>query len=388
MADETHLSDMPTDLHLPDLSIRAFRGIDDLRVPRLGRVTLVVGENGIGKTTLIEAVRVYASRGNVDTLGAILAERKEFHPVKLDRSSSAINWSPLFFGRDPEQVSELSIGPSAADQRLQIEADTLWLGNTLRTNLANPGWEHSSPATTSLRIGLGHCNLTVGNDPPVDPRSFRRLPVKAKQDLPRAANTDQESTPTECLNLGPSVIDTSMIGRLWPRVVLTDREDRILEALRLVYGPKVERVTVVTLDDRADRSSVRNQVLVKIKGTATPVSIQSLGDGAVRTFGVGLCLAASREGFLTLDEAGIGLHHTVLHPFWSMVLNAAEHNDVQVIATTHSWDSVCGFAKAIANSSNDKGVLVRLERHQGDLRAVEYSAEDLSIAATEGIEVR
>lgn len=378
---------MPTDLHLPDLSIRAFRGIDNLRVPRLGRVTLVVGENGIGKTTVIEAVRAYASRGSTDTLGAILAERQEFYPVYFDRSSSAINWSPLFFGRDPEQVSELSIGPSAADQRLLIEADTLWMGNTLRTNLVNPGWEHSSPATTLLRIGFGHCNLTVGNSPTFDSPSLRRLPAKTNQDLPKIADPEQELTAIECLNIGPIAMDPSMVGRLWPRVVLTDSEDLILEALRLVYGSEVERIAVISLDDREDHR-VRNQAVVKIKGIATPVSIQSLGDGAIRMFGVGLCLAASRNGFFTLDEAGNGLHHTVQHPFWSMVLKAAEENNVQVIATTHSWDSVCGFAEAIANSGDDKGVLVRLERHRGSLRAVEYSTKHVSVAAREGIEVR
>lgn len=388
MADETHSSEMPTDLHLPDLSIRAFRGIDDLRVPRLGRVTLVVGENGIGKTSLIEAIRVYASRGNTDTLSAILAEREEFYSVNFDHSSSAINWSPLFFGRDPEQVSELSIGPFAADQRLHIEADSLWLENTSRTVDASSGWHGSSAAATSLRIGFGHSSLTVGNGPPFDSPALRKLPVKANQDLPKVAISDQELTAIECLHLGPTVMNSSMIGRLWPRVALTDCEDRILEALRLIYGSKVERVAVMALDDPEDHSRVRHQVVVKIKGIASPVSIQSLGNGANRMFGVGLCLAASREGFLTLDEAGTGLHHTLQHPFWSMVLSAAEQNDVQVIATTHSWDSVCGFAEAIANSSNDKGVLVRLERYKGALRAVEYSTKHLSVAATEGIEVR
>ena len=378
---------MASDLHLPDLSIRAFRGIDSLRIPRLGRVTMVVGENGVGKTTLIEAIRVYASRGSTDTLAAILAERGECHSVHLDHSTSTRNWSPLFYGRDPEQVGELSIGPHATNQRLYIEADTLWLGDNRRTDRANPSWQSSGQATTSLRIGFGHSNLTVSNDPPLNSPLLRRLPTKAKHHLPQSAISDTQSTAVECLNLGPRVVDSSMIACLWPRVALTDSEDCTVEALRLVYGSKIERIAVISIDDQ-EGSRARNHIVVKIKGVATPVSIQSLGGGAHRMFGVGLCLAASRNGFLTIDEAGSGIHHTLQYPFWKMIVETAEQNNVQVIATTHAWDSVCGFAEAISSSSNGQGVLLRLERHKGNLRSVEYSAKHLSVAAREGIEVR
>ena len=48
-------------LHLPDLSIAGFRGIEALTIERLGRVTLLAGKNSVGKTTVLDAVRVYAA---------------------------------------------------------------------------------------------------------------------------------------------------------------------------------------------------------------------------------------------------------------------------------------------------------------------------------------
>ena len=36
-------------LHLPDLYIEGFRGIDKLSIPRLGRATLLAGRNGAGQ---------------------------------------------------------------------------------------------------------------------------------------------------------------------------------------------------------------------------------------------------------------------------------------------------------------------------------------------------
>jgi len=118
------------------------------------------------------------------------------------------------------------------------------------------------------------------------------------------------------------------------------------------------------------------------------VPLRSLGDGAVRLFGVAMALACSGDGFLVIDEAENGIHYTVHSDFWRMVLLTAREQNVQVLATTHSWDCVRGFAQAAADGSESDCVLVRLDRNGEEIRAVEYSCEDLATAAEQGIEVR
>ena len=48
--------------------------------------------------------------------------------------------------------------------------------------------------------------------------------------------------------------------------------------------------------------------------------LRSLGDGAVRLFGVALALANSQGGFLLIDEAENGIHYSLQRDFWRMVL--------------------------------------------------------------------
>ena len=57
---------------LGSLSIKGFRGIDQLDIPRLGRVALLAGRNGVGKTTVLDAVRVYAAPGELESFVAEL----------------------------------------------------------------------------------------------------------------------------------------------------------------------------------------------------------------------------------------------------------------------------------------------------------------------------
>ena len=71
-----------TGLLLPDLSIENFRGIRKLSIPRLGRVTLFAGRNGVGKTTVLDAIRVYAARGRHQVLAHVLDIRDEITTPK------------------------------------------------------------------------------------------------------------------------------------------------------------------------------------------------------------------------------------------------------------------------------------------------------------------
>ena len=129
-------------------------------------------------------------------------------------------------------------------------------------------------------------------------------------------------------------------------------------------------------------------MVVRLSGHDRPVPLKSLGDGALRLFGVALALANSRDGFLLMDEAENGIHHSVQRDFWRMIFQTAQENNVQVLATTHSWDCVRGFAQAAAEIEDAGGVLVRLDRVPAGLRAVDYSKEGLKVAAEQGIEVR
>ena len=71
-----------------------------------------------------------------------------------------------------------------------------------------------------------------------------------------------------------------------------------------------------------------------------------------------------------------------------MVLKTAHANNVQVLATTHSFDCVKGFAEASGETDEVKSALARVVRRDGETWAVEYPEKHLGIVAEQGIEVR
>ena len=372
-----------TPLHLPSLSIGNFRGIDNLEIPRLGRVTLIAGQNGVGKTTVLEAVRVYAARGHLRVLEELLHQREEFIDVFNEDDGPELipDLTALFHERDPTRVLTISIGPSDHYAMLAIEllSPSTWTKEQpeLFPNL------NIDDGVWMLKIRFRNKELAlpwVGIDQFQNAQAWHRNPQRTWSRW----LTEDWPEPIRCQTFGPGLSSTQDLTGLWSNVALTDDEDRTTEALRLLHNG-IERVAIVAPTQRTRRNQ---RVLVKVVGRERPVPLKSLGDGVVRVFAVALALANSKNGFLVIDEAENGIHHSAQRNFWNMVLRTAQRNNVQVLATTHSWDCVTGFAQASSAFNDVEGILVRLEDHPDGTRAVEYSEADLMVAAEQRIEVR
>ena len=189
----------------------------------------------------------------------------------------------------------------------------------------------------------------------------------------------------KCVCIGPSTLSSGQLSSWWRDIAMTDKEDRVSEAVALVTRNDVARVGML---GGSESKWGKQRAFVRLREQDHPVPLKSLGDGAVRLFGTALALVNSGGGFLLIDEAENGIHHTVQHDFWRMVLRMANDHDVQVLATTHSWDCVRGFSQAATECAAAEGILVRLDRDDRGLRAVTYSEEVLETAAEQGIEVR
>ena len=374
-----------TQLHLPDSSITGFRGIDALSIPRLGRVTLLAGKNSVGKTTVLDAVAVYASRGR--SLSSLLWGREEVYATVDEDGDSVLrpDWGALFYGRNIAQDARISIGPDYDGDLLTIE-----LGIPGEQQARLHGFPVDAPLqvlkatyrdTTQILTWTGLNELATHHVSQTTRRQARR------RDMRRLVGEDELPPAIKCESQGPGLLNNIDLARLWDGVVLTDDEERAVEALRPVFGSGIDAVAVVG-DDQAIGRRVGRRAMVRLRGHRGPVPLRSLGDGALRLFGVALALANSRDGFLLIDEAENGIHHSVQRDYWRMVLQAAHENNVQVLATTHSSDCIRGFAEAAEELEDTEGVLVRLSRRDEHLRAVEYPEEELVIAAEQGIEVR
>jgi len=375
-------------LHLPSLRVRNFRGIEDLSIQRLGRINLIAGRNGVGKTTILEAAWIFARRGAVQTLEEVLQRHNELLTA-LDENHEALvvpDYAALFHGRTVKPEDAIVIGPvsSSASVRIQLakrgdlpEQDNIWPTAS--------GWGNTVDV---LKVSYnGHEAMHPVWSSDLDP--FESVPARrVSRFSPGRGRKDRASTKhvLKCESLGPGLPSNYTMANYLDAVTVMGVREPAVRSLRLI-DDRVEDANAVGESDPRYLQRGR-RILVTLKDTPIPVSLNSLGDGIIRLFAAALAVACSRGGLLVIDEIENGIHYTVQQDFWKMIMKAAMDHNVQVFATTHSFACVRGFAAAAEEFGRDACTLVRIDRSGDGLKAIEYPPEDLEAAAVQGIEVR
>lgn len=108
-----------------------------------------------------------------------------------------------------------------------------------------------------------------------------------------------------------------------------------------------------------------------------------------RLLGIVLAMANAKDGILLIDEIENGVHYSVQPDLWELIFRLARRLNVQVFATTHSWDSVEGLQQAMLEEKQEDGLLIRLSlKGEDTIKSVLYDGRRLEIATRERIEVR
>jgi AAA15 family ATPase/GTPase len=126
--------------------------------------------------------------------------------------------------------------------------------------------------------------------------------------------------------------------------------------------------------------------------TNKPVPLNSMGEGMSRVLQLILSVPPAQNGMLLIDEFENGLHYSVQEKVWNLIFDLSVQFNIQVFATTHSWDCIESFAK-VAEERPEEGALLRLERsvlpeQEGKIVAIEYNEDELSSMTKANFEVR
>lgn len=360
---------------LSSFEIRGFRAFDHLKLTDLGRVNLFVGKNNVGKSSLLEALWVYANQGSPNVLWSLLVDRNESESLSLLRIADRLTDEEienqllavryLFHGRKEKPISQIiSLGTEDKKDTLKIE------------------YFLSADRAKNIQAGLFEENLEGDEVPALLISVGRNSPIPIRLDrLFTRRNREFLSPEIKSIFVPANGLSRTDVSRLWDNITLNPLEDDVLNSLRILDS-RIERVNLVSMRDSRERLPI-----VKISDFDQPLPLRSLGEGMNRIFGIALALVNAKGGMLLMDEVESGLHYSIQEKVWDFIFQTAKRLDVQVFATTHSRDCFEAFAN-VSNKSEEKGALIRLENKHGKIMPITFDEKDLAIAARDGIEVR
>jgi predicted ATPase len=335
-----------SDLLLDSLEIQGYRCFENLTIEKLGRVNLIVGKNNVGKTALLESLWVYSNQNNPRVLDDILNSRKEHIPYHLYGGDEGPIYRHLFFDRETSGKS-LQIG-SNRDEYNKVLVD----------------------------LFRGQINIS-SRKPPAPRIIFDDKPEKDSVKL----------KPFEITNffVGVTGLKELDIDILWEKIELTPLEDKILDSLRLIL-PKIVKVRPRLVN----RSGIDFTKIVYAQSSDRdePLPLKSFGEGLNRLFEIVLVLVSCKDGILLIDEIENGLHYSVLPDVWKLIFHTAKELNVQVFASTHSYDCIETFSQAAIDEKESDGMLIRLARSEKQIKAFTFDEKELETISKEKIEVR
>jgi ABC-type transport system involved in cytochrome c biogenesis ATPase subunit len=349
------------ELLLDSLKIENFRCFDHLEIKKLGRVNLIIGDNGIGKTALLEALWLYYRKASIPVIWYILGERDENiftnieNEVQLsDDISRKVSLLHLFNGYE-KILQRNGYSP------------TISIGN-----IANP--------SKTLTVSIDWNGIRGGKDVYGVDFLMPRLPVKfGGENVNEISSADfvEIKVRQDAAYIPVSGFNKQLVARLWDNIVLDKKTDEVISILQL-FNAEISEVNLLG-NERIPVASLKSENKLQ--------PLRKLGSGITRAFQLALALVNSKKGLILIDEIENGIHYELLPKLWDLIIKTAKAQNVQVFATTHSKDCLDAFINTSLNEK-EEAVLIRLEKRRGRLIAVDFDREGLEVIADTTVEVR
>jgi AAA15 family ATPase/GTPase len=373
---------------LESLEVKNFRCLKDFKIPSLKRINLFTGKNNTGKSTILEAIAIYAVKGDLPLIAQLIDERGENIRTKQTENCPEI-FSSLFTDRIIGFDSKDAISIGGIEKTTSKENIPLSYNNSVALKfvkyvevIEKHGQEgyviiRKKPVVQNkednieeiyklgIEIGNGNTHNLVPLD---DADKLFRYSVgfnNEKVQYVRGRNIDSENN-----------------SKLFDHIALTDKEQNVIDSLKIIE-PATERITFVE-EGRNERIAV-----IKLSDSQKVLPLKSMGDGINRVLTIILALVNSDDGFLLIDEFENGLHYSIQEQLWKIIFLMSQKLNVQVFATTHSEDCISAFESVLNSSDNTQvGKLIRLDNKNGTIIPVEFDAADLEIVNRNDIEIR
>ena len=348
---------------LERLRIRRFRGFEDLRIDGLSRINLVAGANNAGKTTLLEAVFLLGAGGNPRlSLNRHLVRAMESNAAPPTSIWETV-WKPLFFDLDTDSAVTISGRHSAVgEMTLEIMPERPVTTEVSRVRegekLMN---EHAGERSLKFKYKDRTREIEGEARETADNVTFKR------EDL---------YTPFSGAIIQPGSGNIHEAAILLGRLRKEKRGDLLLQALRVVE-PELQGVE--------DNSSSGAPMIWVDVGLRELVPLPVMGSGMTQVARMVLGATAAPGGVVLIDEIENGLHHSVVPDVWRVVAKVAEQCDVQIFATTHSFECVEAAHEALGAEGFR---LHRLEVVDGERRCVTLSPISIAGAIRHNLEIR
>ncbi|MDI1433881.1 AAA family ATPase [Polyangium sorediatum] len=369
-------------LPLESFTVERFRGVRDLELRDLGRFNLLVGRNNSGKTSVLEALRIFSAPLDPWNWLNTAWQREPLGGSGFTVIERLCWLFPHTAGRDRETPYDGTVrllGSGRVPLR-EVTARYLEVRGTISNSQMTMTEEFTAEslerrgAQIDLLLKQRQLDLFDGDEA----RGSFTLWEGERFERPR--ERVQLGTAFRYIHQPDHWIQTV---RLYSDAKLAGLDGAAIDLLRKIE-PTIEGVELL-VPPQGNPGAPRVYLRDKHAGLS-PLS--SYGDGVRRALLFALAIPSVAGGVLLIDELETAIHVSALGHVFRWLLDACTKHDVQVFATTHSLEALDAIL-AVDPTPEEDIVAYRLER-EGEQTTARRYGEDLlkRIRYERGLDVR
>ena len=328
--------------HLKSFEVSGFKKLTDLKIDNIGQFNLIIGDNNVGKTSLLESLLVdYDTAKSMGSLTTILYHVRRF--TQLNNFFLSYFFSDNYVSTPHKMLFK------------QIEFDDNF--NAIRYNKVGES-EYTSISSRNTDILETVIGEKINYDSGFEKQEFNfSVPF-----IPFGSLYSHELTKLYSNNVQ----------------LFVDKKEKLLESLsHIIKGIKNIEVNA---------SYAFNPILLISESGKNKLSpLAAYGDGAVKLFRILLSLFSnSHYNRLMIDELDAGVHYSRLTDFTKSLLKIANEQGKQIFATTHSKECIESFTKALEEAGlQSEGRIIRLAETKHGIKAytMEFAEFENSLLA-------
>ena len=388
--------------HLTYFKIENFKKFDSLEVKDIGQFNLIVGNNNVGKTCLLEAMSLYGKYNDytislenlfkksnkykeiISSLYHILNQRKDDnYYYKLKQNTNNFNiTNPHLIIDDISNFENNILSPFLRENEDCIKIKF----NNLTLKLENKFFEYNEDSKNLIENKYIKDFVEKSNL-----FSYREINSKSRNWI--FISTKESNEKDFSLKY---MIDITSI--FYP-AFLTEKnshniiyfsnsinEDNVLRYETFTGNYDVKQDIIKTLNDLfnlnvLDFSFGRNELQIVTNENKDPHSIKKYGEGIQRLILIYLEILCNKDGILFIDEIEIGLHHSKMIEVWNTVFKLARKYNIQLFATTHSKECIEAYCLAIEELDlQQNGKVILLQEEKERIVSYTFQTENLDLS--------
>ncbi len=355
--------------HLTYFKVENFKKFESLEVNDIGQFNLIVGDNNVGKTCLLEALLFDEDAGQLlDNFYIALTKRGfKFEVKQVTTKVGNLSTNETFYPKENyfkkyifkkyyNDKSKLSIkyklNNKAESEILlivpeKINSDWIQLGSDLDNDFKNEGIKIEDfekeyfrmfyNGKPSKELSVYSYNLKILNFPLI---SFNDNPL------------DEETI------------------RIYENLKTKKEKQTLINVLKVVNP------NIIDIELRENFQDLKSVFLISFDDKDEFIPLNFLGDGFKRIFYIILKTISLKGKRIMIDEIEIGIHYSKMKEFWTNIFKVCNELDVQLFVTTHSKECIEAYVQA-AKEVNEQNIrLIRLQENKDkSIKTICYKEE-------------